>query len=177
VIKKRIVRGAIALTAVLVPVAGFTAVIAGPVAAVTPKGIVYTKLSITCTKLSGSSNTSNGVTNTKLSGCTGNTGGSGKSKSNGTRMAPFRSDQPTSVTYKWSNGKTTSFTVSYSAGSGCTQPGAMTVVESGSVTADTTKSTSVGAAVTATVCAYPSPTNPDVIKLSLLTGTKFVFGA
>ncbi len=42
---------------------------------------------------------------------------------------------------------------------------------------DTTGSTSVGAAISGTVCAVPSATNPAVYKLSLLPGTKFSYAA
>jgi hypothetical protein len=160
VIKKQIVRGSIAAAAVLVPVAGFTAIAAGPAAAVA-KGI-------TCSKLSGSANTSTGAVKTKLSGCNGNTGGSGKTKG---------TTSDTSETIKWVNGKSTTGTETATAGSGCTQPGAVTEVISGNVTADNTKSTTVGAPLSATVCAVPSATNPSVLKLSLLSGTKFVIGA
>ncbi len=158
VIKKRIVHGSIAVAAVLAPVAGFTAIAAGPASAAA-KGI-------TCSKLSGKANTSTGAVTTKLSGCTGNTGGSGTSKGTITE---------TSGTVKWANGKATTATQSAASGSGC-PAGQVTEVLSGNVTKDSTKSTTVGAAVSATVCAK-STSNPDVVKLSLLSGTKFIFAA
>jgi hypothetical protein len=62
------------------------------------------------------------------------------------------------------------------AGSGCTQTGALTEVLSGTVTANNTKSTRPGAAVSATECVVPSATTPGLLKISLLPGTKFVIG-
>ena len=159
-VKNRMVRGSIAVAAALVPLAGVSALAASPAGAV-PKGI-------TCTKLSGSANTSTGVDKTKVTGCNGNTGASGKSKGMIT---------DTTITDKWANGKATTYTMSATAGSGCTQPNALTEVESGTVTADNTKSTTIGAAVSATVCVVPSATNPAVFKISLLPGTKFIIAA
>jgi hypothetical protein len=158
VIKKRIVHGSIAVAAVLAPVVGFSALAASPAGAA-PKGI-------SCSKLSGTANTSTGVVKTKLKTCTGNTGGSGKS--NGTITE-------TSGQVKWHNGKQTTATQTATAGSGCPS-GSTTEVLSGNVTSDSTGSTTVGAAVSATICATPT-SNPDVINLSLLSGTKFVFAA
>jgi hypothetical protein len=160
VIKKRIIGGFIAASAVLVPVAGLTALAAAPAGAV-PHGI-------SCSKLSGTANTTTGAEKIKLSTCTGNTGGSGKQK--GTITA-------TSGVVKWVNGKSTTGTESATSGSGCTGTGTITEVISGSVTADTTGSTSVGATLSATVCAVPETTNPAVYKLSLLPGTKFKYAA
>jgi hypothetical protein len=159
VIKHRIVGGLIAASAVLVPVAGFTALAAAPAGAA-PKGI-------SCSKLSGKANTTTGSENIKLSTCTGNTGGSGTEKGTITE---------TSGTVKWVNGKSTTGTVATASGSGCAS-GDITETISGNVTADSTGSTTVGAAVSATVCAKPSATNPAVYKLSLLSGTKFVYAA
>ncbi len=159
-IKHRIVGGFLAASAVLVPVAGFTALAAAPASAA-PHGIK-------CSKLSGSANTSTGAEKIKLTGCTGNTGGTGKEKGTVTS---------TSGTVKWANGKSTTGTESTTASSGCPQSGALTELISGSVTADTTGSTTVGAAISATVCAVPSATNPAVYKLSLLAGTKFTYAA
>jgi hypothetical protein len=159
VIKNRIARGTLAAAAVLAPVAGFTALAASPAGAVA-KGI-------TCSKLSGSANTTTGATKITLSGCNGNTGGKGTSKG-------LVSD--TSTTTKWVNGKSTTYSVSATAGSGCAS-GDLTEVESGVVSADTTKSTTVGATVSATVCVAPSATNPAAFKLTLLPGTKYVIAA
>jgi hypothetical protein len=124
-----------------------------------PKGI-------SCSKLSGSANTTTGAEKIKLSGCNGNTGGSGTQK--GTVTA-------TSGTVKWHNGKSTTGTQSAVAGSGCVT-GDLTEVISGNVTAETTGSTSVGAAVSATICAAPGTTT-GTYKLSLLPGTKFTYAA
>ncbi len=160
-VKNRLVRGSLVLAAAAVPLAGMTALAASPAGASKPKGI-------TCTKLSGSANTNTGADKTKVTGCTGNTGASGKSKGMVT---------DTTVTDKWANGKSTSYTQSATGGSGCTQAGALTEVESGTVTADNTGSTTVGAAVSATVCVVPSATQPGVYKISLLPGTKFIIAA
>jgi hypothetical protein len=158
--KHRIILGAIAGSAVLVPIVGVTALTAAPAGAA-PTGI-------NCSKLTGTANTTTGVVKTKLSTCTGNTGGSGKSTGTTTE---------TSGTVKWINGKSTTATESATAGSGCTGTGAVTEVISGSVTADTTGSTTIGAALSATVCAVPEATNPAILKLSLLPHTKFAFAA
>ncbi len=160
-VKNRMVRGAVVLAAAVVPLAGVTALAASPAGAKPPKGI-------TCSKLSGSANTSTGADKTKDTVCTGTTGASGKSKGMVT---------DTTVTVKWANGKSTTFTQTATASSGCTQPNSLTEVESGSVTADTTGSTTIGAAVSGTVCVVPSATNPDVFKISLLPGTKFIIAA
>ena len=159
-IKKQIIGGFIAASAVLVPVAGFTALAAAPAGAA-PHGI-------SCSKLSGTANTTTGAEKIKVSTCTGNTGGSGKQK--GTITS-------TSGTVKWANGKSTSGTESATAGSGCSGSGTLTELISGNVTADNTGSTSVGAALSATICATPEAANPAVYKLSLLSGTKFKYAA
>ncbi len=117
---------------------------------------------ITCSKLSGSENSSTGVATIKLKTCTGNTGASGKS------TGPASSS---SSTVKWQNGKTTSFTESYATGSGCPSGDTADEVVSGSVTADTTGSTAVGAAVSAEICESPA------LTFSLAPGTQFVMDA
>lgn len=101
VVKNRLVRGSIAAAAAVVPLAGVSALAASPAGAAA-KGI-------TCTKLSGSANTSTGADKTKVTGCNGNTGASGKSKGMIT---------DTTVTIKWANGKSTSFTQSATGGVG-----------------------------------------------------------
>ncbi len=159
-IKKRIIGGFIAASAVLVPVAGFTALAAAPAGAV-PHGI-------SCGKLSGTANTTTGAEKIKVSTCNGNTGGSGKEK--GTITS-------TSGTVKWANGKSTTGTESATSGSGCTGTGAVTEVITGKVTKDNTGSTSVGAKFSATVCGNPEAANPAVYKLSLKPGTKFKYAA
>jgi hypothetical protein len=152
--KNRIMLGAIVGSAALVPLAGMTALASSPAGAAKPKGI-------TCSTLSGKVNSS-GVAKINLSGCTGNTGGSGKSKGSATAS---------SGTIKWKNGKSTTSSEAYTSGSGC--PGSdVTEVISGNVTADSTGSTAVGAALSGTVC-YNTATS----KLSLKPGTKFKFAA
>jgi hypothetical protein len=158
VIKKRIVCGSIAIAAALVPVAGLTAIAAAPAGAAVN--------GIKCSALSGKANTSTGADNIKVSTCTGKTGGSGTSKGAIT---------DTSATIKWANGKQTVITESYASGSGC-PTGQTTELISGNVTSDNTGSTTTGAAVSATVC-VKTTSNPDVVKFSLLKGTKFVIAA
>jgi hypothetical protein len=165
--RKGIIRGSIAATAVLAPVAGFTALAAGPAAAA-PSGI-------TCTKLSGTANLTANTSSTKLSKCTGNTGTKGSSK--GT-AAP-----PTSVTFKWANAKTTTIgNIQLATGTLCpatkvfgtqTLPLAADETESGTVSADTTGSTTVGAASDAEVCVY-GPDSSGNLHLVLAPKTKFV---
>ncbi len=156
-IKKRIIGGFIAASAVLVPVAGFTALAAAPAGAV-PHGIA-------CGKLSGTANTTTGAEKIKVSTCNGNTGGSGKQT--GTITS-------TSGTVKWANEKVDDRERGpATSGSGCTGSGAVTEVITGKVTKDNTGSTSVGAKFSATVCGNPETTNPAVYKLSLKPGTKF----
>ena len=151
-LKNRMMLGVVTASAVIVPFVGVTALTAGQAGAKTPKGIK-------CTSLSGKSNTSTGAVKESLSGCSGKTGGSGKSKSSGSSSTS---------TLKWANGKSTTFTASTGAGSGCAS-GDFAEAISGNVTADTTGSTAVGAAVTASAC-Y----NPANNKISLAPGTKFV---
>lgn len=153
-LKNRIALAAVAGSAALVPLAGISALTTGVASAKTPKGI-------SCSTLSGKVKSS-GTAKINLSNCTGNTGGSGKSKGSATAS---------SGTVTWANGKSTTSSESYTSGSGCPS-GDVAEAISGSVTADTTKSTAKGAPLSATVC-YNSTTS----KLSLAPGTKFTFGA
>jgi hypothetical protein len=150
--KNPVLVGLIVGSASLVPLAGITALTTGVAGAKTPKGI-------TCTTLSGKVNLTKGTTKETASGCTGKTGGSGTAKGSNTA---------TSVTTKWANGKSTTFTGSSTAGTGCPS-GDYAEALNGTVSADTTGSTSVGAAVTGTLC-Y----NPSTSKVSLAPGTKFI---
>jgi hypothetical protein len=154
----RLVRGAMVGSAVLIPLAGVTALATNPAAASkAPKGIK-------CTKLAGKADTSTGAVKVTLSGCTGNTGTKGTAKGTTT---------DTSSTVKWANAKQTNYSITVSSGTGC--PGSdLTEVESGAVNTDTTGSTGTGALVSATVC-VATTSNPDVVKLSLLKGTEFIF--
>ena len=118
-LKNRMMIGAAALTAAVVPFAGM-ALSAGPASAAKTK-------SITCTKISGSS-----AGDVQLKGCTGNTGGSSK-KFPGTTLEA-------GGTITWTNGKTTTFGPA-NLGSGTKCPTTDTdVTATGVVTADTTKS-------------------------------------
>lgn len=164
-IKNRIVRGSIAGTAVLIPLAGVTAVAVNPAAAA--------KTGITCSKLSGTVNTTANTSVFKLKTCTGNTGTSGKAK--GTASSSI-----TTATIKWKNGKsTTTGNIQLGTGTLCpaTNSGGFSLVadetESGTVTADTTGSTAIGAASSAEVCVYDTATT-GVYSLNNAPGTKFV---
>jgi hypothetical protein len=153
-LKNRIMLGAAVGAAALVPLAGMSALASSPAGAAKPKGIA-------CSALSGKVNSA-GTAKITVSGCTGNTGGSGKSKGSATASTG---------TVKWNNGKSTTSSEAYASGSGC--PGSdVTEVVSGNVTADSTGSTTVGAALSGTIC-YNTATS----KLSLLAGTKFKFAA
>ena len=153
-LKHRIVRTAIAGSAAVVPVAGIVAVGSGPAGAA-PSGI-------TCTKLSGTANLTTNSYAAKLSGCSGHTGGSGKIKG-------MPSPLPTSVKAKWLNHTSTTFTTTFGTTSSCAAND-LTVNLDDVVTDNTNSSTTIGAAVSATVC-Y----NLNSGALSLLPGTNFVF--
>jgi hypothetical protein len=164
VLNKRLVRGSVAAVAGLaIPVAGVVALGVNPAAA-KPTGIV-------CSKLSGKADVTANTSSTKVTKCTGNTGTKGSTK--GT-AAP-----PTTVTIKWANGKsTTTGNVNLSGGSLCPAtstngPLVADEVESGTVSADNTKSTVIGAATAAEVCVYGSST--DALTLSLAPGTTYSF--
>jgi hypothetical protein len=156
VFKNRIMLGVIAGSAALVPVVGVSALTASPAGAV--------KTGITCSKATGSVNAS-GTAKINLKTCTGNTGGSGKTSGTATS---------TSGTITWANAKKTTLSETTTAGTKCT-PGATLVADeviSGNVTADNTKSTTVGAAASGEFCANSTATGK--IKLSLAPGTKLV---
>jgi hypothetical protein len=153
VFKNRIMLATFASCAAVVPIAGLCALTARPAGADEP--------GISC--LNTSATVFENSARFKLLGCvTGNVGGEGKITT---------TTSATSATVKWANGKKTTFTQSITAGSGCVS-GDLTEDLSGTVTRDTTGSTSVGAAVGALLC-YDVSTG----KLTLLTGTKFVFAA
>ena len=154
-LKNRIMIGAAALTAAAVPFAGM-ALSAGPAGAKAPKGI-------NCTGGTGSGSVAELSATIKLTGCSGNTGGTGSTT--GTEGA-------SSGTIKWGNAKTTTFSEN-PPGSGSACP-TTTLDEliTGSVTADTTKSTSSGAAVSGEFCVTLNSANTK-FKLKMAPGTKF----
>ena len=156
-LKNRMMLGAaVAATAVVVPLAGMTALAASPAgAAAAPKGIK-------CSAASGSVNTTTFSAKIKLTKCTGNTGASGKTK--GVQGA-------TSGTVKWANAKKTVFSEVVNPGTLCPAGGLADEVITGNVTSDTTGSTSVTAAVSGEICVSNS------LTISLAPGTKFTFAA
>jgi hypothetical protein len=119
VLKNRIMIGAAAAAAAIVPIAGVSALAASPAGATTK--------TISCTAMSG-----NVGTKIQLKGCNGNTGGKSKKTAVGTLA--------TGGTIKWANGKTTTFGPStLGAGTNC-PAGDTDETATGAVTADTTKS-------------------------------------
>jgi hypothetical protein len=155
VLKNRIMIGAAAAAAAIVPVAGVSALAATPAGAATPKGI-------TCSKISGTAQTT-GTAKLKFTTCTGNTGASGKSKG---------AEGDTSAKITWANAKSTSFTENLGTGTNCPSTAVADELLTGTVTADTTKSTAIGAAVSGEICA--TVTSTGAIKLSNAPGTKFI---
>jgi hypothetical protein len=152
VLKNRIMLGAVAVSAALVPFAGMAALTAGPAGAAKPKGI-------TCTSASGKVNTTTLSAKITLKGCSGNTGASGKTSG---------SEGQTSGTIKWANGKATSLSETTNSGTKCPSSDVADEVITGNVTTDTTGSTTVGAAVSGEICVNSS------FKVSLAPGTDFV---
>ena len=159
-LKNRIARIVGAGAVMILPLAGATALAAGPATA--SNGAT----GITCSKVVGTINLTANTEVIKFKNCTGNTGTLHKGKSTGP-VTPI----PTSGTIKWSNGLHTTFSQSTTAGSGCPSPD-LTEVLSGTVTADQTGSTAVGAAVSATLC-Y-NPTAGVTPNLTNESGTSFV---
>ena len=120
VLKNRLMIGAVAASAALVPIAGVTALTAGPAGAAKTK-------TISCTKITGSAT---GMV--QLKSCNGNTGGSSQ-KFAGTTIEA-------GGTITWANGKTTTFGAStLGSGTAC-KAGDTDITATGAVTADTTKS-------------------------------------
>lgn len=120
------------------PLAGMTAIAAGTASA-SPAATKY----ITCKALNGTVNLTSGATKITYGVCSGRTGTKGTST--GTISA-------TTATVKWHNGKTTTFSTSMAAGTFTCPTGDIAEAISGTVTADTTGSASVGGAVSADVC-------------------------
>jgi hypothetical protein len=161
VFKNRILLGVIAGAAALVPLAGMTALATGPAGAATPKGI-------TCTSASGNASATTGTAKITFKGCSGNTGGSGKT---------VGAQGDTSGTVNWVNGKATTFSETMTAGTKCTASSSLVADEvvNGTVTKDNTKSTAVGAAVSGEICV--NSTSTGKLKITLAPGTKFKIAA
>ena len=155
--RNRIALGAVVAAAGVVPVIGLGALTAAPAGAATT--------GITCAKGTGKVDSTTDSAKINLSSCNGNTGGSGKTSG---------SEGAGSGTINWKNGKSTTITENTSNGSKCTNPATIAdEVISGTVSADTTKSTKVGAAVSGEFCVTENATTGK-IKLALAPGTKFV---
>ena len=158
-LKNRIMLGATALTAVAVPFAGM-ALTAGPAgAAKAPKGIK-------CTGGTGSGKVAKLSATINLTGCTPTTKTGGTGTTKGTEGAP-------TGTVNWKNGKSTTFTENMGTGTNCPSTDADDELITGNVTADTTKSTTVGAAVSAEFCVTLNSAGTK-FKLTMAPGTKFV---
>jgi hypothetical protein len=157
VVKNRIIRGAIAGSAVLIPFGGVTALAVNPAAA-QPTGIA-------CNKVIGTINTVQQVIHPKI--CTGTTGGMGTIH---TTVNP-----PSHMTVDWLNGRHTKLTTNFSAGTLCTPSSTLLADEvlSGAVHHDTTGSTTIGAAVSAEFCVSSTSTS-GVYTITNAPGTKFV---
>jgi hypothetical protein len=153
VFKNRIMVWVAAGSAVLIPLGGAAIATAGPAAAKPP--------GIKCTGLSGKVNLTTDSAKIKLTGCSGNTGGKGKTKG---------SESSTTGTDKWTNGKKTSFDdVTNSGGTATCPTGDISELSTATVTSDTTGDTKAGAAESANVCF-----NETTDALSLAPGTDYV---
>jgi hypothetical protein len=163
VVKNRIIRGVISGSIAVVPLAGATVLMAANPAAAAPKGIK-------CTKISGSANVNTNTSKIKLSACNGNTGTKGSSKG--------AAAVGTSGTVKWANGKSTTFSEGVATGTACPVTATLIADEvlSGAVTADTTGSTGIGAAVSGEVCVNSTATS-GVFKITGAPGMPFNFAA
>ncbi len=151
-LKKRIALVAVSVTAGLVPVLGATVLSAGPAMA-GPAGI-------TCSKTTGTIDLAVTPPTVKISnsGCTGNTGKSGKSSS--TEVA-------TSTTVKWKNKTKTVLAITQEAkGTKCAVSPALIgdEVVSGTVKSDTTGSTAKGAVWSEELCANAVSTSSATIS-------------
>ncbi len=155
-LKNRIMIGAAVGAAVIVPMAGVSALASSPAGAAKPKGI-------TCTKGTGKVNASTSSAKISLSACTGNTG------TKGTTTGTLGD---TSGTINWANGKSTTFSEVTGPGTKCPTTDLADELITGNVTADNTKSTEVGAAVKGEFCVTENMTTMK-IKLALAKGTTF----
>ncbi len=158
-LKNRIVMGALAGAAAIIPLAGMTAftVATATSAGASPPGI-------TCKKLSGTVNMSDSATVT-LSKCTGNTG---------TKGTTTDSESSTKGTITWANGKVTKLKdLANTGGSAVCPSGDISELSTGKVKSDTTGDTAKKAADTANVCFAPASSGPNLGTLSLAPGTKY----
>ncbi len=155
-LKNRIMIGAATAAAVIVPIAGVSTLAASPAGAAKPHGII-------CTAGTGKVNASTFSAKITLSACSGTTGGKGTTTG---------TEGDTSGTINWTNGKSTTFSEAQSAGTKCPTTDLADELITGNVTADTTKSTAVGAAVNGEFCVTENMTTGK-IKLTLAKGTSF----
>jgi hypothetical protein len=158
VIKNRIMLGAVLGSVALVPVAGMSALTAGPAGAAKPKGI-------TCSKVTGKVDQTTLSAKINLKTCTGTTGASGKTSA---------SESDPTATITWANGKSTTFSDTQGTGTACKASATLLADETitGAVTKDTTKSTTVGAAVSGEFCVTENTTTGK-IKLAGAPGVPF----
>jgi hypothetical protein len=159
VLKNRIMIGAATLTAAAVPFAGM-ALSATPAGAKAPKGI-------TCTAGTGSGKVAKLSATIKLTGCSGTTGKSGTTTGK---------EGAATGTIKWANGKATTFTENQGTGTACPTTAADDELITGNVTADNTKSTAVGAAVSGEFCVTINKAGTK-FTLKMAPGTKFTIAA
>jgi hypothetical protein len=155
VLKKRIVIGALAGAAALIPFGGVAAVVGSSPAGAAPPGI-------TCTGLSGTVDLTTDSATIALSGCSGNTGGSGKTSG---------SESSTTAKVKWKNKDKTKFddvTNTEQTNTLCAS-GDVQELNTSTVKSDTTGDTAKGAGESVTIC-YDPTTN----ELSLAPGTDYV---
>jgi hypothetical protein len=157
VLKNRIMIGAAAAAAAIVPIAGVSALAASPAGAA-PKGI-------TCTTVSGTANATSMKAKLSFSGCTPtkNTGGSGTSSGKA---------GATKGTITWKNKKTTAFSETLGTGTNCAAGNLADELVTGTVTSDTSKATAKGAAVNGEICANAVGSK---IVLSNAPGVPFTF--
>lgn len=155
--------GAAAAAAAIVPIAGISALTATQAGATLP--------GIKCSAGTGSVFTSPAPGATiNLSGCTGNTGGSGSTTS-------LQTDTKGTIVWNTTGKKPkkTSYSLKYATGTKCAAAGLGTVADEvlkgSKVVSDTTKDTAVGAAVKAELCIDPDGSGG--LEIQLVPGTKF----
>jgi hypothetical protein len=169
---KRITTFAVAAAVGVVPLAGMALMNAGTANAAPGTGI-------TCTAATGSVNLSTGVVKTAYSGCSGNTGGTGKSS--GTETSTTQVIKWASLTSTNVPTATTLNLASQTAGSLC--PATSTKgsligdeVVSGTVAKDTTDSTAPTLAWSEEICAYQK-TGATSASLVMAPGTTLSIAA
>ena len=162
-IKNRLMMGALAASAALVPIAGVSALTA-TAAGAAPTGIK-------CSGGSGPVNASTFTATINFTGCSGNTGTTGTTTD---------SQGQTTMKITWGNTKTTTLKLkSPTTGTLCTAPAGSTLLADeilkGTVTADKTKSTAVGAKAKGEFCVDSDSSSN--ITINLLPGSDFKIAA